>query len=110
MLKKILSLLIFLILTFSLIFSVYPGPGEEPDIEGHPWSDTRGTIAPVPEEHVRLIFVWNFNPVPHFTLMFFKNNQVPSQQTQKVTKREVSKGKDEISQRHKELILRKEIK
>lgn len=108
MLKKILSLLIFLILTFSFIFSVYPGPGEEPGTEGHPWSDTQGTIAPVPEENVRLIFVWNFNPVPHFTLMFFKDYQTPSWQTQKVTKREVSIGKDEISQRLKD--LRKEIK
>jgi hypothetical protein len=108
MLKKILSLLIFLILTFLLIFSVYPGPGEEPDTEGHPWSDSQGTIEPVPEEHVRLIFVWNFNPVPHFTFMFLKDYQTPSQQYQKVTKREVSKGKDEISQRIKD--LRKEIK
>jgi len=107
MLKKLLSLLTFLILIFSLTFSVYPDSGDEPDLEGHPWNDTHGTIQPVPEEYVRLIFFWDFNLAPHFSLMIYKNHSQPSWQVQEMTKKQVTRGEKKISQNSK--YLRKKL-
>ncbi len=103
MLKKTLSLLIFLLFVFTWTFSAYAGPGDDPEPRGHPWNDVKG-IRPVPEnDGIRLFIGFKLNWMPHLTVVVYKIDYQSLRKVQEMTKKEVGKGEAKSSQNQKYL-------